>query len=150
MTTETITTAAAVRGRERTCHQCGTTFRAPRQARYCSNACRVKAKRGRPPKAAPRPDGSPTTPVGRLLVHLGMAGLVSLPCRSEPKPGYALLVPRHLAYAEAQQVFEHKQWGPLTEAEFDEALAADGLKASSSDSAETRLRKSLSARLRAA
>lgn len=79
-----------------------------------------------------------------------MAGLVSLPCRSNPQPVYALLVPRHHAYAEAQLVYERKQWGPLTEAEFDEALSADGLRPCASDTPETRYRKSLSARLRAA
>lgn len=128
-------------GRERGCAQCGSLFRSPRSARYCSNACRMKAKRGTKPQSS---GNSPTfTLIGNLLIRLSMAGPIS-------KDAFGLTVPRPYAFAEVSQIFEQNRWGYLTEGEFAAALAADGFKPFSSDSPETSFRKSQAARSRAA
>lgn len=112
MTTETIAPAPAVRGRERTCHQCGNTFRAPRKARFCSNACRMKAKRGTPPCLAE--DVQPTDPaqfslIGKLLVRSGLAGQIdpALPS-ARARPTFALTVHHASALAELQLTFDRR------------------------------------------
>ena len=71
-------------GRERTCTQCGATYRSPRNSsRYCSNVCRMKAKRGTAPKADPAagPDGFSV--ITKSLLVAGFVGPVTNASRTE-------------------------------------------------------------------
>lgn len=149
MTTKTMTTAPAVRGRERNCHQCGTTFRAPRKARFCSNACRMKGKRGTPPCLAE--DVRPSDPaqfslIGKLLFRGGLAGQID-PARhsARARPTFALTVQHALALAELQLIFDRRGWGALSEREFAHALENDGIGPFATDSEPTRQRRRFAA-----
>lgn len=133
----------APKGRERPCVQCGTVYRSPRKSSYCSNACRMKAKRGKSPKPGARPGLPPEasfTPIGRLLVRLGYAGPTG------PEAVYGLTVPASHALAELQAIFDGKGWGLLSDSEFHAALSADGIRRYNADRPETIERKRLLAR----
>ena len=147
MTTPDTTPAPARTGRERNCTQCGAVYRSPRKSSYCSNACRMKAKRGRSPAPGARPGQPPEasfTPIGRLLVRLGFVGPIG------PSTLYGLTVPSSHARAELQLAFDRNGWGHLSESEFNAALSADGIRRYTTDSPETIERKRLQARQRVA
>ena len=117
-------------GRERTCTQCGATYRSPRNSsRYCSNACRMKAKRGTAPTGGPRagPDGF--TIITKALLIAGFVGKVGpTSSRSNEAPSYAVLVPFEHALDELSFQFNRKGWGYVSRDEFSEALKADGIR----------------------
>lgn len=147
MTTKIKTAAPARTGRERTCTQCGAVYRSPRKSHYCSNACRMKAKRGRSPAPGARPGQPPEasfTIIGRLLVRLGFAGPIG------PSNLYGLTVPASHALTELQLAFDRNGWGHLSESEFNAALSADGIRRYATDSPEAVERKRLQARQRVA
>lgn len=137
---ETSSTAPANKGRERTCAQCGTVYRSPRQSRYCGNACRTKAKRGAAPKTAERP----LSVISKALRKLGMIGPIG------PADVLGLTVPRVHALEELSYIFQRRGWGYISPTEFDEALRTDGIRSYSADSPETTDRKRLQARQRVA
>ena len=114
-------------GRERTCTQCGAVYRSPRNSsRYCSNACRMKAKRGTAPKAKPKtgPDGF--TVITKALLAAGYVGPVTHGSR-KAQPVYALMVPFEHALDELSFQFNRKGWGYISRNEFTEALRTDGI-----------------------
>lgn len=124
MTTTTETPAPARAGRERTCIQCGSTYRSPRNnSRYCSNACRCRAKRGYSPKASASSGTDGFSVIGKLLLRLNLAGPISQAAKL-----FGLTVDEGSALAELQQLFNRKGWGFLSEHEFRQALAADGIR----------------------
>lgn len=127
MTTETKTPARV--GRERTCTQCGTIYRSPRNSsRYCSNACRMKAKRGTAPTGGPKagPDGFSI--ITKALLIAGFVGKVGpTSSRSKDARSYALLVPFEHALDELSFQFNRKGWGYVSRDEFAAALRADGI-----------------------
>ena len=120
MTTQEIIPARV--GRERTCTQCGATFRSPRKRNYCSNACRMKAKRGTAPKTGP--DGF--TIITKALIIAGYVGPVTQPSRKAAS-AYALTVPFEHALDELSFQFNRKGWGYVSRDEFSEALRVDGI-----------------------
>lgn len=126
MTTNDITPARA--GRERNCTHCGATYRSPRSSSlYCSNACRMKAKRGTAPTATScGPAGwSPITKALHLAGYIGCIGPVS--ALSKAAPVYALTVPYELALDELSFQFNRRGWGYVRKEEFDDALRRDGI-----------------------
>ena len=98
----------------------------------------MKAKRGTAPKA------TALSVIGKALMRLGMAGPIG------PATVLGLTVPRGHALAELQMIFNRKGWGWIVEAEFDAALAADGIARYNMDSPEASERRRLLARQRAA
>lgn len=141
MTTETKTPARV--GRERTCTQCGAIYRAPRNSsRYCSNACRMKAKRGTAPTGGPKaaPDGF--TIITKALLIAGYVGKIGpTSSRSKDAPCYALLVPFEHALEELSFQFNRKGWGYVSRDEFAAALRTDGIQGFGTRSAEATERK---------
>ena len=106
------------RGQARHCQHCGEAYRSPRASSlYCGATCRQAANRAA--KAKPRKEGSL---ILRALVQLGMVGKVG------PNE-WALTVRRIEAFDELALIFNRKGWGYLSEAEFNAALVADGVKA---------------------
>jgi hypothetical protein len=67
-----------------------------------------------------------------------------------PATALGLTVPRDYAVAELRLIFDRKGWGQLSDAEFDAALSADGIRSYSTDSPEALDRKRLQARQRVA
>lgn len=137
-----ITTTPARVGRERTCTQCGARFRSPRKRDYCSNACRMKAKRGTAPTGGPKagPDGF--TIITKALLIAGFVGKDGpTSSRSKDAPSYALLVPFEHALDELSFQFNRKGWGYVSRDEFAAALKADGIKGFSTRSPEATERK---------
>ena len=125
MTTHKITPARA--GRERTCTQCKATYRSQRNSsRYCSNACRMKAKRGTAPKADPAAGPEGFTIITKALLIAGFVGPVTHASR-KAQPVYALTVPFEHALDELSFQFNRRGWGYVSRAEFTEALKADGI-----------------------
>ena len=126
--TSTKNTPARV-GRERTCTQCGAVYRSPRNSsRYCSNACRMKAKRGTAPKGGPKagPDGFSI--ITKALLIAGFVGKIGpTSSRSKDAPCYALTVPFEHALDELSFQFNRKGWGLVSRDEFAAALRADGV-----------------------
>lgn len=122
MTTKQITPARA--GRERTCTQCGATYRSQRKSLYCSNACRMKAKRGTAPKACPKADPAGFSVITKALLIAGYVGLIG-PAKAAPV--YALTVPFEHALDELSFQFNRKGWGLVSREEFAEALRAGGI-----------------------
>lgn len=84
-------------GRERTCTQCATTYRAPRaSSRFCSPACRKRAHRG-----SATTDVRTTDLLRRWLLRRSYAGQIGpVNCRNPRPPVYALTVHRGLALEE--------------------------------------------------
>ena len=125
--TKTNTTPAHV-GRERRCIQCGDTFRSPRKRDYCSNACRMKAKRGSAPKADPAAAPQSFTIITKALILAGYVGPIGpTSSRSKDAPSYALLVPFEHALDELSFQFNRRGFGYVTRDEFSEALRVDGI-----------------------
>lgn len=127
MTTENITPACA--GRERTCTQCGTIYRSPRNSsRYCSNACRQKAKRGTAPTSHRKYGPAGWSVITKALHKAGYVGCVGPAlATSIADPVYALLVPFEHALDELSFHFNRKGFGYVTRAEFTDALRRDGI-----------------------
>lgn len=73
---EASASTTALRGRERTCAQCGAVYRSPRSSTYCGNACRCRAKRGYSPKVTAPVGAAGLSVVGKALLRLGMAGSI--------------------------------------------------------------------------
>lgn len=135
--TQTTNTPARV-GRERTCTQCGACFRSPRKRDYCSNACRMKAKRGTAPKAGP--EGF--TIITKALLAAGYVGPIGpASSRNKDAPVYALTVTFEHALNELSFQFNRKGWGYVSREEFTAALKADGILGFESRSAEAADRK---------
>ena len=126
MPTSTITTASA--GRERTCTQCGSTYRAKRTTSvYCSTSCRQKGNRGTPAKVLKTSQWSPITKALQKVGYVGISG--PLDKTSEAPKTYSLTVPYDLAYSELSYHFGRKGWGNVSREEFAEALRTDGIEA---------------------
>lgn len=139
--TTTKNTPARV-GRERTCTQCGATFRSPRKRDYCSNACRMKAKRGTAPKADPKAGPEGFTIITKALLIAGYVGKIGpTSSRSKDAPVYALTVPFEHALDELSFQFNRKGWGLVSREEFTAALKADGILSYETRSTEAADRK---------
>lgn len=137
MTTQEITPARA--GRERTCTQCGATYRSQRNSsRYCSNACRLKAKRGAAPKPDPKAGPAGFSVITKALLIAGYVGLIS---PAKAAPAYALTVPFEHALDELSFQFNRKGWGYVSREEFTEALRRDGIQGFTVRSPEAAERK---------
>lgn len=137
-TMTTLSPTPACAGRERTCTQCGTTYRSPRNSSlYCSNACRQKAKRGTIPTGRHKADSARWTSITKALHKTGYVGCVG-PWKSSDKaaPVYALLVPFEHALDELSFHFNRKGFGYITRDEFTEALRRDGVQDYHARSAE--------------
>ena len=118
-----ITTASA--GRERTCTQCGTTYRAQRStSTYCSKSCRQKGNRRTAPKTGPDKWSIITTAL-HSVGYVGCIGPVST--RAKDVAIYGLLVPNDHAFDELSVHFNRKDWGSVSREEFSEALRSDGI-----------------------
>lgn len=117
-------------GRERTCTQCGTVYRSPRNSsRYCSPACRKKANRGAAPTGGPKAGPEGFAPITRALIKLGFVGRVGpANVRSTEPPAYALLVPFEFALDELSFQFNRRGLGYLSRDKFALALKADGIR----------------------
>ncbi|QCB56313.1 hypothetical protein E5675_19010 [Sphingopyxis sp. PAMC25046] len=139
-------------GRERTCAQCASVYRSQRaSSRYCSNACRLKAGRGKAPTGGPHTGLAGFSVVSKMLMRRSLAGQIALASSRDPGPAvYALTVPADYAYEEMRALFDRKGFGMLTREEFNGALRADGLRAYSTDAPDTADRKRWQARQRTA
>ncbi len=123
MTSPNTTSARA--GRERTCTQCGATYRSQRKSsRYCSDACRKRANRGTAPTGGPAAGPAGFTVITKALLIAGYVGLIT---GSKPVPVYALTVPFEHALDELSFQFNRKGWGYISRDEFTEALRSDGI-----------------------
>jgi hypothetical protein len=136
MTTDRTPPARA--GRERTCTQCGATYRSQRNSsRYCSTSCRKKAHRGTAPTGGPKAGPAGFSVITKALLIAGYVGLIG-PAhgRSKEPPTYALTVPFEQALDELSFQFNRKGWGYITRDEFTAALRADGIHGFSTRSPE--------------
>lgn len=124
---ETLTTAnQKITGRERSCTQCATIYRAQRStSSYCSTSCRKKSNRGTPPKALGPKQWSPITKALHKVGYVGITGPVSN--RINAPATYALTVPPEHAYGELSYHFNRKGWGCVSQEEFGEALRLDSI-----------------------
>jgi|GEM_PF-2875334 len=145
-------TRAARQGRERSCNQCGGSYRSPRSTSlYCSPACRMKAHRGTAPTGGRKSGPSSFTVIGKALVFAGFAGPIGPVSRRDTAPViYGLTVPNAHALAELRSLFNARGWGHLGEDEFELALTVDGIRAYSTASPEAEDRKRWQARQSAA
>lgn len=127
MTPSDITPARA--GRERTCTQCGATYRSQRNSsRFCSTACRQKANRGTAPTGGPKAGPAGFTVITKALLIAGyVVPIGPLGRRASEPPVYALTVPFEHALDELSFQFNRKGWGYVTRDEFTEALKSDGI-----------------------
>jgi hypothetical protein len=116
-------------GRERTCTQCGATYRSQRNSSlYCSTACRKKANRGTAPTGGPKSGPAGFTVITKALLIAGYVGpLGPVGRRSIEPPVYALTVPFEQALDELSFQFNRKGWGYITRDEFAAALKSDGI-----------------------
>ena len=111
-------------GRERTCTQCGATYRSLRKSLYCSNACREKARRGTAPTGGPKAGPAGFTVITKALMIAGYVGPVTA---GKDAPAYALTVPFEHALDELSFQFNRKGWGYISRDEFTAALKSDGI-----------------------
>ena len=114
-------TLHSIAGRERTCAQCGTLYRAPRAtSRFCGDVCRKRNHRG-----SPTADAKATSLVYRWLLRRGYAGQIGPVNSRDPRRSvYGLTVHRHLALA------EWNSWNPgasMTDEAFKDCLRDLGL-----------------------
>lgn len=117
--------SSARAGRERTCTQCGATYRSQRNSsRYCSTACRQKASRGSAPTGGPKAGPASFTVITKALLIAGYVGPVTA---GRAAPTYALTVPFEQALHELLFQFNRKGWGYITRDEFAAALKSDGI-----------------------
>lgn len=124
---ETQTTAnQKITGRERSCAQCATIYRALRNtSTYCSTSCRKKGSRGSPAKALGPKQWSSITKALQKVGYVGITGPVSN--RINAPATYALTVPPEHAYGELSYHFNRKGWGCVSQEEFNEALRLDSV-----------------------
>lgn len=121
---KTIDTPARA-GRERTCTQCGATYRSQRNSSlYCSPACRMKANRGTAPTGGPKAGPAGFSVLTKALLIAGYVGPIT---GGKAAPVYALTVPFEHALDELSFQFNRRGWGYVTRDEFAEALRADGI-----------------------
>lgn len=124
---ETLTTAnQKITGRERSCTQCATIYRAQRStSSYCSTSCRKKGNRGTPRKGLSPDQWSPIT---KALYKVGYVGISSPADRTVRTPTtYSLTVPPEHAYGELSYHFNRRGWGCVSREEFNEALRLDSV-----------------------
>lgn len=139
--TETKHTPAP-RGRERTCTQCGATYRSPRRSKYCSVACRKKANRGTAPTGGPKAGPAGFTPITKALLKVRYVGcLGSTGKGGEDGPVFGLLVPHEHALQELSFQFNRKGFGHVSREEFTGALRRDNIQGYASRSTESAERK---------
>lgn len=132
--TQIINTPARA-GRERTCTQCGATYRSQRNSsRFCSTACRQKANRGSVPTG-----GAKAGPAGFSIITkaLLIANYVGPVTGSKAAPTYALTVPFEHALDELSFQFNRRGWGLVSRDEFTEALKGDGIQGFATRSPES-------------
>lgn len=127
MTTKTNTPARV--GRERTCTQCGATYRSPRNSsRYCSPACRKKANRGTAPTGGPEAGPKGWSIITKALQKAGYVGPIGpASSRSKDAPVFGLTVPAEHALDELSFQFNRRGWGYVSREEFNAALRRDGI-----------------------
>lgn len=125
-------------GRERACHQCGTTYRSIRSnSLYCSTPCRKRAARGTAATGGPKAGPDAWGPITRALRTAGYVGRIGpLNPRSPLPPTYGLLVDPETAHAELAHQFNRRGWGLVSREEFAEALRVDGIRGFSTRSPE--------------
>ena len=112
-------------GRERTCTQCGATYRSQRNSSlYCSTACRKKASRGTAPTGGPKAGPAGFTVITKALLIAGYVGPIT---GGKAAPAYALTVPFEQALDELSFQFNRRGWGYITRDEFTAALKSDGI-----------------------
>lgn len=116
-------------GRERTCHQCGTTYRSIRSnSLYCSTPCRKRAARGTAATGGPKAGPDTWGPISKALLIAGYVGRIApLSSRSTQPITYGLLVDPDTAHAELACLFNRRGWGLVSREEFAGALKADGV-----------------------
>lgn len=116
-------------GRERTCHQCGATYRSIRSnSLYCSTPCRKRASRGTAATGGPKAGPDAWGPISKALLIAGYVGRIGpLSSRSSQPNTYGLLVDPETAHAELAHQFNRRGWGQVSREEFSEALKADGV-----------------------
>lgn len=89
-------------------------------------------------------------PIGKLLLKLDFAGAIGPASSRNPGPTvYGLTVPNAYACVEVRGIFNQKGWGNLSEAEFDQALLANGIQSYNTYSPEAVQRDRTQARQRA-
>ena len=125
-------------GRERTCTQCGATYRSPRNSsRYCSPACRKRANRGTAPTGGPKAGPAGWSIITKALVAVGYVGRIGpATSRSRAAPTYGLVVPDEHALNEISFQFNRKGFGHVSREEFTQALKRDGIQSFTSRSPE--------------
>ena len=137
-------------GRERTCHQCGTTYRSIRSnSLYCSTPCRKRASRGTAATGGPKAGPDTWGPISKALLIAGYVGRIGpLSSRSAQPNTYGLLVDPETAHAELAHQFNRRGWGVVSREEFSEALKADGVQGFNTRSEATLERNRFRARQR--
>lgn len=112
-------------GRERTCTQCGATYRSQRNSsRFCSTACRQKASRGTAPTGGPKTGPAGFTVITKALLIAGYVGPIT---SGKATPTYALTVPFEHALDELSFQFNRRGFGYVSRDEFAAALKSDGI-----------------------
>ena len=107
----------------------------------------MKAHRGSAPTGPL--SGFHMCPIGKLLLKMDFAGATGPVSSREPgSTVYGLTVPTVYACAEVRDIFSHKGWGNLSEAEFDQALSANGIQSYNTYSPEAIQRDRSQARQR--
>jgi hypothetical protein len=137
-------------GRERTCHQCGTTYRSIRSnSLYCTTPCRKRAARGAAATGGPKAGPDTWGPITRALRIGGYVGRIGpLSSRSTQPITYGLLVDPDAAHAELACLFNRRGWGLVSREEFAGALKADGVQGFNTRSEATLERNRFRARQR--
>ncbi len=131
------------RGRERTCDQCGATYRSIRSnSRFCATPCRKRAHRGTAATGGPKSGPGTWSPISRALHKAGYIGPIGpVSSRVAKPPTFGLLVGPRTAHEELAYQFNRKGWGVVTREEFDATLRADGIRGFTSRSPESNERK---------
>jgi hypothetical protein len=115
-----------LRGRERSCTQCGTTYRAQRStSTYCSTSCRQKGNRRSPPTVSRSDQWSIITKALHKVGYIGISGPASK--RSDAPVTYSLTVPPEHAHSELSAERDRRGIPSLSRETFSEALRKDGI-----------------------